>query len=437
MLRILIRLYLIVAVLSILSIIFVQRGFPYLFSTQFTSQMHREFASEAMLLRRYLGPVRDDTQQARLDGMNRISQQRYSRMSEEQAHALSPTTRRELAQHGMAWDPGRDVNHPEVYITLDDGHILTIHPRTSSGWIEVIAYAIIFSVMLGAMLLWLTPHWRDLEKLRIAAARFGDGALDARAKLSENSSIKQLCAYFNNMADRIGALITAQRDMVNAASHELRTPLARLEFGLVNLMDTTDDSNAHKRIQAMRKDVEELDILVGELLTLSMLEQSSLAESREKIMLEDFLRSATGISSEELALRRSTISWAIDATLKEIVIEPRSLGRAFSNLVRNASRYTRSAIRVRAEPGAGCWSLIVEDDGIGIPEQERERIFEPFYRLDRSRDRATGGYGLGLAIVKKIADRLGGTIRVGSSELGGAMFVLNLPLPGPATLPRH
>jgi two-component system OmpR family sensor kinase len=427
MLRILIRLYLIVAVLSILSIIFVQRGFPHLFSTQFTTQMHREYASEAMLLRRYLGPVRDSAQQARLDGMNRLNQQRYSRVSEDQMRSLSAATRQELAQYGMAWSGRGDANRSNIYITLDDGSLLEVHPQTG-GWIEWVAYVVIFSVMLAAIVVWLTPHWRDLEKLRIAAARFGDGALDARAKLSEKSSIKQLCAYFNNMADRIGALITAQRDMVNAASHELRTPLARLEFGLVNLMDTTDDDNAHKRIQAMRQDVEELDILVGELLTLSMLEQSSLAEPREKIMLEDFLRSATGITSEELALRRNALNWHIDAALKEIVTEPRSLGRAFSNLVRNASRYARSTIRVRAEPGVDSWMLIVEDDGVGIPEQERERIFEPFYRLDRSRDRATGGYGLGLAIVKKIADRLGGTVRVGSSELGGAMFVLRFPL---------
>ncbi|NKI72597.1 two-component sensor histidine kinase [Collimonas pratensis] len=430
MLRILIRLYLIVAILSILSIIFVQRGFPYLFTTQFTAQMHREYAGEAMLLRRYLGPIQDDAQQARLNDMNRISQQRYSRMSKEQVQALSATARSELAQHGLAWNPGGDVNHPEVYMTLDDGSILTVHPRISSGWIEVVAYAIIFSVMLGAMLLWLTPHWRDLEKLRIAAARFGDGALDARAKLSENSSIKQLCAYFNNMADRIGALITAQRDMVNAASHELRTPLSRLEFALVNLMDTTDDSKTHQRIKAMRKDVEELDILVGELLTLSMLEQATRPESRERIVLEDFLRAAAGVSAEELSLRRCTIVWQIAPAVQEVVIEPHSLGRAFSNLLQNALRYTHSTIRVRAEAGAASWKLIVEDDGVGIPDNDRERIFEPFYRLDRSRDRATGGYGLGLAIVKKIAERLGGGVRVTGSELGGAMFVLHFPLRG-------
>lgn len=427
MLRILVRLYLTVALLLVLSIVFVQKGFPYLFSTHLMAQMHREYASEATLLRDYLGPLDGSTRQATLDSMNRTNGQRYHYLSEQQKRALPPATRHDLAQYGLAWSGTGDINRTNVYIALNDGNLVEVHPLVPD-WMEKLAYVIIFSVMLAAMLVWLTPHWRDLEKLRIAAARFGDGALDARAKLSGNSSIKQLCSYFNNMADRIRALITAQRDMVNAASHELRTPLARLEFGLVNLMDTTDDSKTHKRIHAMRKDVEELDILVGELLTLSMLDQATLPEGREKIILEDFLRSAAGVSDEELSLRNCTIIWQIAPAMQEIVIEPRSLGRAFSNLLQNALRYTSSTIRVRAEAGAASWKLIVEDDGVGIPENDRERIFEPFYRLDRSRDRATGGYGLGLAIVKKISERLGGGVRVTHSELGGAMFILHFPL---------
>ncbi|WP_394779061.1 ATP-binding protein, partial [Undibacterium sp.] len=125
--------------------------------------------------------------------------------------------------------------------------------------------------------------------------------------------------------------------------------------------------------------------------------------------------------------RHCSIIWSIDPSISEVVTEPRSLARAFSNLIQNALRYTRSTIHVRVESDAEFWYLIVEDDGVGIPEQERERVFEPFYRLDRSRDRATGGYGLGLAIVKKIVERLGGQIRVDTSDLGGAAFKLNFP----------
>jgi two-component system OmpR family sensor kinase len=429
MLRILIRLYLIVATLSIFSIVFVQKSFPYLFASEFKAEMRQEYTSEAMLLRSYLGPIQDAQQQARLDRMNQLSPGRYNRLSADQKAALPPSIKRELAHYQMAWTGSGSNDRWNVYITLEDGGVLEIRSHLF-GTMEFIAYIVIFSVMLGAMVMWLIPHWRDLEKLRIAAARFGAGALDARVKLSENSSVRQLCTYFNNMADRIGKLITAQRDMVNAASHELRTPLARLEFGLVNLMDNCDDSNSHKRIQAMRKDVKELDALVAELLTLSMLEQSALPERVGKIMLEDFLRSAAGVSDEELSLRHNTIVWLLAPSMKEVITAPRSLGRAFSNLIQNALRYSRSTIRVRTEANAGSWNLIVEDDGVGIPEAERERIFEAFYRLDRSRDRATGGHGLGLAIVKKIVEGLGGSIRVNSSDLGGAMFVLNFPVPG-------
>ncbi|MFJ2990102.1 ATP-binding protein [Collimonas sp. NPDC087041] len=430
MLRILVRLYLIVATLSIVAIVFVQRGFPYLFESEFKAQMLSEYSNEVTLLRDSLAPLSRAEQQTALERMNRLSPRRYTRLSPEQMQELSPSEHRELERYHMVWTGRGDHNRISIYAALEDGGVIEIRSYNLDKT-EAIAYVVIFTVMLAAMLIWLTPHWRDLEKLRIAAARFGEGALDARAKLSENSSIKQLCAYFNNMADRIASLIKAQREMVNAASHELRTPLARLEFGLVNLMDTTEDNGTHKRIQAMRKDVEELDILVGELLTLSMLEQSSLPEPSATIPLEDFLRSATGVSLEELQLRRNTVIWSISPALREVVTEPRSLARAFSNLMRNALRYSRSTIRVRTEidRAGGSWNLIVEDDGVGIPEQERERVFDPFYRLDRSRDRATGGYGLGLAIVKKIAERLGGSARVGSSDLGGAMFVLRFPLP--------
>ena len=428
MLKILVRLYLIVLIIAIISIVFVRFGFPYVFTADFKVQMHRDFANEALLLREYLGPVQDNAQQAKLNRMDQLNPGRYERLSNEKVMALSSATKKELAHYQIVWTGTGENgdNHTDVYMALQDGSILVIHPQPST-YLEAIAYILVFSTMLMAMVIWLRPHWRDLEELRIAAASFGGGALDARAKLSEYSSIKQLHAYFNNMAERISTLITAQREMVNAASHELRTPLARLEFGLANLMDTTTGSHTHARIQAMRQDVKELEILVGELLTLSMLEQSSMSERTVKVVLEDFLHTAAGVSDDELASRRCNIVWSIDPSISEVVTEPRSLARAFSNLIQNALRYTRSTIQVRVESDAEFWYLIVEDDGVGIPEQERERIFEPFYRLDRSRDRATGGYGLGLAIVKKIVERLGGQIRVDTSDLGGAAFKLNFP----------
>ena len=107
--------------------------------------------------------------------------------------------------------------------------------------------------------------------------------------------------------------------------------------------------------------------------------------------------------------------------------EPTSLRRALSNLLQNALRYAASCIIVRIDAGRpGYWRLIVEDDGSGIPVRERGRVFEPFYRLDRSRDRASGGFGLGLAIVQRVVARHGGAVWAGQSVLAGARWIIAL-----------
>ncbi|MCH1994655.1 ATP-binding protein, partial [Achromobacter xylosoxidans] len=107
---------------------------------------------------------------------------------------------------------------------------------------------------------------------------------------------------------------------------------------------------------------------------------------------------------------------------------PRNMTRALSNLVQNAVRYARERVEVALLPTCdGGFELIVDDDGPGIPPTDRERVFEPFIRLDESRDRGTGGAGLGLAIVQRVAASHGGSIRVCDSPLGGARFVLRWP----------
>jgi two-component system OmpR family sensor kinase len=123
----------------------------------------------------------------------------------------------------------------------------------------------------------------------------------------------------------------------------------------------------------------------------------------------------------------AALAIACDNGLGTIEADPRLLGRALSNLLRNAQKYAAASIRVTAQRIGETVEIAVEDDGPGIPEDERERIFEPFYRLDRSRDRATGGFGLGLSIARKAVLLHGGSLRVEGSSLGGARFVVSLP----------
>lgn len=426
MLSMLVRLYLTVAGLLICSILVVQQVFPYLFPDQYSESARHEFVGELALLRDRLNGASGQELSLRLAVLNRETPDRYSLLPAAQWAELPARVRADLIAGGSASDHGSSQHH-HIYLRLDRGEVIQIGYNEDDFPIRYIAYFTVFAMVLLGLMMWLQPHWRDLERLRETAAQFGDGDLGARARLRGGSSIRQLCAYFNNMADQIGRLIQSQRDMVNAASHELRTPITRLEFGLANLADTLDDRVARARVHALRCDVEELDLLVGELLTLGMLERNGPAPTLEPVQLAAFLRASTGVSAEELRIRSTNIEWAISPTLDEVAIEPRTLRRAFSNLMRNAVRYADHTIRIGAELEDEDWLLIVEDDGVGIPPEDRRRVFEPFYRLDRSRDRSTGGFGLGLSIVRQVVERHGGSVHVDASSLGGARFVLRLP----------
>lgn len=431
MLRILVRLYLVVALVVVATILVINYGFPYLFSGQYSAAVREGFSGERRLLSKQFSGVDASTHATLQQQLKAAAPGRYNWLTPAEQAALSPFVRDQLERYGIAWKPS-GKKCCMVYATLDDGDVVGIASFNELPQLEATAYALVFLALLGAVCLWLVPHWRDLEKLRLAAARFGSGKLDARVGLSGRSSIRQLSNHFDRMADRIGKLIQSQRDMVNAVSHELRTPLSRLEFGLDSLQHhgrDTHDAATESRILGLRKDVEELEALVAELLTLGMVEHDRQAVFTETVALRPFLSEASGVTSEVLTLHKLDLSWQLDERLPQVVTESHSLARAYSNLVRNAVQHARGAIRVRTElQDPEHWNLIVEDDGNGIPEQERERVFDAFYRLDPSRNRATGGHGLGLAIVKKIVARHGGSIWVGRAELGGAMFVMTLPL---------
>jgi two-component system OmpR family sensor kinase len=117
----------------------------------------------------------------------------------------------------------------------------------------------------------------------------------------------------------------------------------------------------------------------------------------------------------------------LDEGLGELALDRRLLARAVCNLLRNAQKYATGRILLSASRSADAVEIVVDDDGPGIPVDERDKVFEPFYRLDRSRDRATGGFGLGLSITRKAVALHGGAVRVDRSPLGGARFVITLP----------
>lgn len=286
---------------------------------------------------------------------------------------------------------------------------------------------LIGAALLGCLLLWLWPHWRDLQRLKATAQLLGQGQLSERTLISSRSNIGELAQVFDTMAHDLEQLLTQQRELLNAVSHELRTPLTRLDFGLVLLYDELPASS-RKRLMQLVGHVRELDELVLELLSYSRLQTPGQVVERVDVSLLEFVDSILGSFADELDSRDISLEVHAASDLQRFVLDPRLTARAVQNLIRNAMRYCdkRLLLDLRHDAEGNCL-LCVEDDGIGIPEHEREQIFQPFYRLDRSRDRATGGFGLGLAISRRVIEGQGGQLSVGQSALGGASFRISLP----------
>ncbi len=284
-----------------------------------------------------------------------------------------------------------------------------------------------FSLLVAlAVLFWVYPLWQDLKRLGNSAKAFGQGDFGIRASPRRHSVMYRLAGTFNAMADRIQSLISSHKELTNAVSHELRTPLARLRFGMEMLETSTRAEDRSRYTASMNNDIDELDQLVAELLTYARFDRDKPALKYQRLevfpWLDDAVRLAR-MGSDEL-----TIGFEItDQKLKHARFDPVLMARALGNLLQNAKRYARKEIKIVFSRDHGFYQLKVDDDGVGIPEDERERVFDAFSRLDASRDRVTGGYGLGLSIVQRITNWHGGDVSVADSPSGGASLIMRWP----------
>jgi signal transduction histidine kinase len=275
-----------------------------------------------------------------------------------------------------------------------------------------------------AVYFWVRPVWRDLSHIDRGVRNFGAGDLDSRLVVRRHSALKPLANAFNTMADRLQRLIHSHRQLTGAVSHELRTPIARLRFRVDILEAPLSEGDRERHLSAMRKDIQELEELVSESLSYTRLDRERPDLVLEPVNLNDWLDELL-IDTEASQQTQHVIYERVQDTVDRVVkLDSRLMGRAVKNLLRNAHRHAASKVVLRGDCRSGEARVIVEDDGSGIPEQERERIFEPFARLNSARDRESGGVGLGLAIVNQIARWHGGRVWAEASSLGGACFIL-------------
>ena len=349
---------------------------------------------------------------------------------------------REILVHNKAGEvigtaqtkPGRKpADGLEFDVTTKDGQTLYMllprPPRPPGSGLNRPPFGFGFGWMLGlvalAVALGSYPIIRRLtlrlEALQSGVERWGTGDLSTRLNADGKDEVAFLAARFNHAAERIETLMNSHKSLLANASHELRSPLARIRMSLelINL-----ESTSPQRIEISRS-INELDQLIDEILLASRLDAKQAdAEPFETLDL-------TGLAAEECA--RANAELGLSATGQSLVMQgsPRLLRRLIRNLLENAKRYGQGDVTVELmQKRIGQQEFVViavHDRGPGVPLAQRERIFEPFYRLPGASERE-GGVGLGLGLVKSISERHDGSVRCEARPGGGATFIVELPI---------
>lgn len=281
-----------------------------------------------------------------------------------------------------------------------------------------------FLIVAVLVFFWVRPFWRDLLKVRSAAEAVGAGHFDQRVSVKRGSALRSLAEGFNAMTERIAALLQSHRGLTSSVSHELRTPLARLKFSHSMARDEPRPEGKDRFLALMERDIAELDELTTELLDYARLERGVPEIRVQAVPAEPWLEDVIADARQTAPVVQNAARIDPRVGLETVQCEPRYMARAVVNLIRNALHYARSTVTVSLAREGARTVIHVDDDGSGIPAQDRERVFEPFERLDQSRDRDSGGFGLGLAIVRQVARWHGGEASISDSPLGGTRVTI-------------
>ena len=270
---------------------------------------------------------------------------------------------------------------------------------------------------------------KRLAELQNAIRSVREGAYNRRAELTGRDEFTQIASEFNDLVDRLQETEGARRRFVSDASHELKTPLAAIRLLTDSILqnENIDSGTAREFVSDIGQEAERLTRITEDLLRLTRLD-SGVMEVPRRIaigpVLDRVIRMVRPVADEKEVI----ISASGDAGAAVVTTEG-ELHQILYNLVENAIKYNRRGgfVRVKLVAGPEACTITVEDNGIGIPDDDLSRVFERFYRVDKARSRAAGGTGLGLSIVRDTVIRRGGTIRAENVPQGGARFVLTLP----------
>lgn len=315
--------------------------------------------------------------------------------------------------HLDSWSDERNV---KILVQLRSGILDVVVSRerlfSSTTYIFVMWMVGTSMVMFAIASMFMRNQVRPIRRLAIAAESFGKGRDSPDIKPEGATEIRIAATAFNLMRERIQRTISQRTEMLAGVSHDLRTPLTRMKLELAMLGDG-------KEIDDLKSDVVQMETMVDEYLAFAR------GDSTEAVIMRDIgaimLEVATGARREG-----ANIAISREGDLS-VPVRPDAFRRCITNLVGNAMRYADN-VTIHSHRDDDAIEILIDDDGPGIPPEEREQVFQPFYRLDSSRNLETGGTGLGLTIAKDVIRSHGGELRLEESPAGGVRARLRLPV---------
>lgn len=303
-----------------------------------------------------------------------------------------------------------------VDIPTKDNKIITfatsLH-RAYSTSAEVFLIWIAGAILIVSVLIapFVITHTHSIRRIAKAANKFGRGMDVPDFKPSGSSEIKEAAAAMITMKERLDRYNKTKTDMLNAVGHDLKNPLARMRLAV-----ETDSATK----QDLLHDIDRMSEMINGYLSFARGEVPEIEQAVElPAMLTRIARDAAPKKNIVLNFPEKSV---------QFYARPASLTSAFTNIIENAARFTKKTMRITEIDSEDSVTVIIEDDGIGIPDDKKEKALQPFVRLDESRNESTGGTGLGLSIAKTAIENHGGQIFLEDSDLGGLKVRVVLPL---------
>lgn len=320
-----------------------------------------------------------------------------------------------------------NTNATSVYKRLNKSkQVLTIGPIEQ--FVAIPNSVVMVIVLLAIFFTGSTSYWliKKLER-RIASVEKGvsDFSKDpVHLTLQENNedAIGSLAHSVNGMSQRIHQLLSDQKQLLQAISHEIRTPVSRLKFRTEMLSEQNLNEAGEKAVAGLKNDANEINDLVSEVVRFN--------QGSTQIHITEF----SVLPLIQSILEKLSIDYGqVDVDYKEhdeilVKQDETLLGRVLQNLIQNACKYGNNQVAIKVETLGKFVRFTIEDNGPGIEAKDRQSIFSPFTRIESSRNKQTGGMGLGLAIVHNICESLSYYIAISDSPLGGAQFLLTIPV---------